>query len=146
VCVVEPTVLLLGAERRLRDLDVDIRGVGHFKCRLVELSGVLTHDIHVVRLVVNLCGVDPRGHHKRRIHFRAALVGQELFREVEQTVQKEHHTVLVAVALALNRVVDHQRVCISDSEAVRVISVRFDVCRLRDRVGENVVHRGIETV
>jgi len=72
----EPVVLLVGPERVLADLNqvLDRLRIGHLQRRVVELARVLPRDVDVVRLVVDLRRVDPRGHHEGRVHTTAALV------------------------------------------------------------------------
>jgi len=136
VGVVEAAVLVVGAEGVLADLDevLDLVRVGHVEGRLVELAGILPDDVHVVRLVVDLRGVDPRGHDQRRVHLSAALVREERLAEVEQAVHEEHDAVLVSVTLGDVDSVRDERVRLLDGETVRMIGVAPDVLNRLDGI------------
>ena len=107
VSVSELGVLPVGPQVLFGDLHVDVLGVGHLPGRLVELPWVAVDDVHVVCLVVDLAGVDTRGHHEGRVHLPATLVREELFREVEKTVHQEHDAIFVAVTLGNRQVIGH---------------------------------------
>ncbi len=76
-------------------------------------------------------GID-RDQPRVRPNTPAALVGEILFTEVQQSIHQQHHTVLVAVALPGREIVGIQRVGVLDSEAVRILDIGRDKLDLVD--------------
>ncbi|VVB92801.1 Uncharacterised protein [uncultured archaeon] len=68
-------------------------------CCLVKFKRIPEKHIHIMRLLIDLVGIDARGQHKRCIHLATALVREVRAREIEEAIHQEHYAVLVAVAL-----------------------------------------------
>ena len=97
----EALVLLRLADARLdeaHDLG-DLLGVRVPRRRLIERQRVARQGVDVVRLLVNLVGVEARRQDEGEVHQAAALVGDVGAREVDEAVHEQEHGILVAVAL-----------------------------------------------
>ena len=84
----------------------------------VDLDRVMVADIDVQGFLVDLGRIDPARQHERGIHRPAPVLGQERAGEVDQAVEEEHDAVLIAIALAGEDPVCHQRMIGINGQAV----------------------------